>query len=190
MEFNLADLFECVAARVPEREAVVWGEQRSTYRQLDERANRLAHALQSRGVLPGQHVGVYMYSRPEFLETMLAAYKIRAVPINVNYRYVAEELAYLFANADLVALVTERGFGPTVAEIRDRVPTLHTVIVVEDETETAATEDELEYERLLSESSPGPDFPPRSADDLYILYTGGTTGLPKGVMWQIGRAHV
>ena len=183
MEFNLADLFECVAARVPECEAVVWGEQRLTYRQLDERANRLAHALQSGGVLPGQHVGVYMYSRPEFLETMLAAYKIRAVPINVNYRYVAEELAYLFANADLVALVTERGFGPTVAEVRHRVPTLHTVIVVEDGTDSAA-EDILRYERLLAESSPDNDFAPRSGDDLYILYTGGTTGLPKGVMWR------
>src|ERR1700733_7664113 len=129
MEFNLADLFECVAARVPEREAVVWGARRLTYRQLDERANRLAHGLQSRGVQPGQHVGIYMYSRPEFLETMLAAYKIRAVPINVNYRYVADELAYLFANADLVALVAERTFAPTVSEVRDRVPTLNTVIV-------------------------------------------------------------
>jgi len=184
MEFNLADLFECVAGRVPERVALVWGTQRLTYRQLDERANRLAHGLQAIGVGPGQHVGIYMYSRPEFLETMLAAYKIRAVPINVNYRYVAEELAYLFANADLVALVNERAFCPTVAAVRDRVPTLRTVIVVEDGSHAERAEDALDYERLLAAGSPGDDFPPRSGDDLYILYTGGTTGLPKGVMWR------
>src|SRR5580700_9365597 len=183
MEFNLADLFECVAARVPEREAIVWGTRRLTYRQLDERANRLAHGLQSRGVQRGQHVGIYMYSRPEFLETMLAAYKIRAVPINVNYRYVAEELAYLFSNADLVTVVAERTFAPTVAEVRDRVPTLTTVVVVEDGSDVPSP-DTVDYERLLGGSSPTNDFPPRSGDDLYILYTGGTTGLPKGVMWR------
>jgi len=184
MEFNLADIFECVAARVPEREAVVWGTRRLTYRQLDERANRLAHGLAALGVRPGEHVGIYMYSRPEFLEAMLAAYKIRAVPINVNYRYVAEELAYLFANADLVALVHERGFGPIVEAVRDRVPTLETVIVVDDETAAALPSGAVDYEQLLAAGSAADDFAPRSGDDLYILYTGGTTGLPKGVMWR------
>ena len=101
MEFNLADLFECVADRVPDREAIVWRDRRLTFREVDERATRLAHALHDAGVRAGDHVGVYTYNRPEFLETMLAAYKMRAVPMNVNYRYVAEELAYLFANADL-----------------------------------------------------------------------------------------
>ncbi len=132
MDFNLADLFECVAARVPEREAIIWGDTRLTFRQLDERATRLANGLASLGVGPTNHVGVFMYSRPEYLETMVASYKIRAVPINVNYRYVADELFYLFDNADLVALVLEASFAPVVAAILDRLPRLQHLIVVED----------------------------------------------------------
>jgi len=182
MEFNLADLFECVADRVPDREAVVWRDRRLTFAQLDERATRLAHALAAAGVRAGDHVGVYTYNRPEFLETMLAAYKMRAVPFNVNYRYVADELAYLFANADVVAVVHEREFGPTVAAIRDKVPTLRTTLVVEDGTAAAVAG--LRYEDALAGGSPARDFGPRSADDLYLLYTGGTTGMPKGVMWR------
>jgi acyl-CoA synthetase (AMP-forming)/AMP-acid ligase II len=185
MEFNLADLFECVAARVPEREAIVWRDQRLTYRQLDERANRLAHAMQSLGVGPGDHIGVYMYSRPEFLETMLAGYKIRAVPVNVNYRYVADELAYLFSNADLVAVVHEGVFSATIAAIRDRAPMLRTLITVDDgDTLPGDPPDATPYEQALSAASPKQDFGPRSADDVYLLYTGGTTGVPKGVMWR------
>ena len=135
MQFNLADLYESVADRVPEREAVVWGGTRLTFRQLDERATRLAHGLQALGVGPAGHVGILTYSRPEYLETMVAAFKIRAVPINVNYRYVADELAYLFANADLVALVLESTFAPVVASVRDRLPRLAHLIVVEDGTD-------------------------------------------------------
>ncbi len=132
MDFNLADLFESVAARVPEREAVVWGGARLTYQQLDERATRVAHGLASLGVAPTNHVGVFMYSRPEYLETMVASYKIRAVPINVNYRYVADELFYLFDNADLVALVLEASFAPVVAAILHRLPRLQHLILVDD----------------------------------------------------------
>ena len=131
MEFNLADLFECVAARVPDREVVVWRDTRLTYRQLDQRANRLAHGLEGLGLGGGDHVGVLTYSRPEYLETMVAAYKLRAVPINVNYRYVGEELAYLFEDAELVALVIEASFAPIVASILDRLPRLDQVIVVD-----------------------------------------------------------
>jgi len=182
MEFNLADLFECVADRVPGREALVWRDRRLTYAELDERATRLAHGLQAAGVRAGDHVGVYTHNRPEFLETMIAAYKMRAVPINVNYRYVADELAYLFDNADLVALVHERSFGPTVASIRDRLPRLATTLVVDDGSGAAAAG--LDYEGVLATGSAERDFGARSADDLYVLYTGGTTGLPKGVMWR------
>jgi 3-oxocholest-4-en-26-oate---CoA ligase len=182
MEFNLADLFECVADRVPDREALVWRDRRLTYAELDERATRLAHGLQAAGVRPGDHVGVYTYNRPEFLESMIAAYKMRAVPINVNYRYVADELAYLFDNADLVALVHERSFGPTVASIRDRLPGLATTVVVDDGSGADAAG--LDYEEVVAAGSPSRDFGARSADDLYVLYTGGTTGLPKGVLWR------
>jgi 3-oxocholest-4-en-26-oate---CoA ligase len=189
MEFNLADLFECVAGRVPDRPAIVWRDRCLTYGQLDERANRLAHALLAHGVRPGDHIGVHMYSRPEFLETMLAAYKVRAVPFNVNYRYAADELAYLFANADVVALVHERSFSPTVAALADRVPTLRTRIVVDDGTDASPDADPAageasRYEDALASASPDNDFGPRSADDVYLLYTGGTTGVPKGVMWR------
>jgi acyl-CoA synthetase (AMP-forming)/AMP-acid ligase II len=185
MEYNLADLFECVAARVPEREALIWGDTRLTFRQLDERATRLAHGLVSLGVAPANHVGVFMYSRPEYLETMVAAYKVRSVPINVNYRYVADELVYLFDNADLVALVVEASFAPVVAEILDRLPKLRHVIVVDDGSDGAsALPDAVAYEDLLAANSPRLDFASRSGDDAYIAYTGGTTGNPKGVVWR------
>ena len=146
---------ECVAARVPDREVVVWGDTRLTYRQLDQRANRLAHGLEGLGVGAGDHVGVLTYSRPEYLETMVATYKVRAVPININYRYVAEELAYLFDNAELRALVVEASFAPIVASILDRLPRLDHVIVVDDGShEEAALPDALDYEALLAAHSP------------------------------------
>jgi acyl-CoA synthetase (AMP-forming)/AMP-acid ligase II len=117
MEFNLADLFEAVADAVPDRTAVIAGDRRLTYRELDERANRVAHYLRDVGVLPGQHVGIYSFNRVEWVETMLGCFKARAVPINVNYRYVIEELRYLFDNADLVALFFESEFGPHVGAV-------------------------------------------------------------------------
>jgi acyl-CoA synthetase (AMP-forming)/AMP-acid ligase II len=185
VEFNLADLFECVAAHVPDREAVVWRDSRLTYRRLDERANRLAHGLGSMGIGLGDHVGVLTYSRPEYLETMVACYKVRAVPINVNYRYVADELAYLFDNARLRALVLEATFGPVVASIRDRLPQLDHLILVDDGSDDAAAlPDAIGYEDLLSSNAKEAGFGPRSGDDAYIAYTGGTTGLPKGVVWR------
>ncbi len=185
MDFNLADLFECVAARLPAREAIVWGDTRLTFGQLDERATRMAHGLASLGVGSTDHVGIFMYSRPEYLETMVASYKIRAVPINVNYRYVADELLYLFDNADLVALVLEASFAPVVAAILDRLPRLQHLILVEDGSEGgSALPDALAYEDLLASHSPVLDFAPRSGDDAYIAYTGGTTGKPKGVVWR------
>jgi len=185
VEFNLADLFECVAARVPDREVVVWRDTRLTYRQLDQRANRLAHGLEGLGLGGGDHVGVLTYSRPEYLETMVAAYKLRAVPINVNYRYVGEELAYLFEDAELVALVIEASFAPIVASILDRLPRLDQVIVVDDGSgKEAALGDAFDYEALIAANSPSAGFGPRSSDDVYIAYTGGTTGNPKGVVWR------
>jgi 3-oxocholest-4-en-26-oate---CoA ligase len=185
MEFNLADLFECVAARVPEHEAVIWGDTRLTFQQFDERATRLAHGLASLGVGPGNHVGVFMYSRPEYLETMVASFKVRSVPININYRYVADELVSLFDNADLVALVVEASFAPVVADILDRLPRLRRLIVVDDGSDAGgALPAAIAYEDLLAASSPLLDFPVRSGDDAYIAYTGGTTGKPKGVVWR------
>jgi acyl-CoA synthetase (AMP-forming)/AMP-acid ligase II len=185
VEFNLADLFECVAAQVPQREAVVWGGTRLTFRQFDDRATQLAHGLRAMGIGPGSHVGILTYSRPEYLETMVAAFKIRAVPINVNYRYVADELAYLFDNADLEALVLEAAFAPVVAGILERLPRLAHLIIVDDGSDGAsALPGAVAYEDVISAESTLADFPARSGDDVYIAYTGGTTGMPKGVVWR------
>jgi fatty-acyl-CoA synthase len=171
--FNLADLFEVVVDACPDRLALVAGDVRLTYGELDRRANRLAHHLLAQGVEPGDHVGIHAFNRAEWVESMLGAYKARAVPINVNYRYVEDELRYLFDNADLVALVHEPEFTPRVEAVRVDVPRLRHTLVIGPA-----------YEHALAGQSPERDFAPRSPDDLYILYTGGTTGMPKGVMWR------
>ena len=173
MEWNLADLFEAVADAIPEREALVCGTTRLTYAGLDERATRLANGLADRGVGPNDHVGLWLYNGNEYLEGMLAAFKLRAVPINVNYRYVADELRYLFVDADLKAVIHEPDFAPLLDDVRADAPLLKTAIGAGEE-----------YESLLAEASDTRAFGPRSADDIYILYTGGTTGMPKGVTWR------
>ena len=185
MQFNLADLWEAVVDAIPDREALVCADRRLTFAQTDERANRLAHTLEARGVGPGDHVGLYLYNGTEYLEGMLAAYKLRAVPINVNYRYVEEELRYLLTDSDSVAVVFHRSFAPKLAAIRSTVPALHTFLAVDDGSGADLTGlGADDYETALADASPARDFGPRSADDLYILYTGGTTGMPKGVMWR------
>jgi 3-oxocholest-4-en-26-oate---CoA ligase len=185
MEFNLADLFEIVVDAVPEREAVVVGDRRLSYGELEDRVNRLAHHLAANGVGAGDHVALYLYNGSEYLEAMLAAYKLRAVPVNVNYRYVEEELRYLLHDSDAVAVVFNAEFVPKLARLRDKLPTLRVFVVVDDASGSGAAElGAVDYEDALSAASPQRDFLPRSADDLYILYTGGTTGMPKGVMWR------
>ena len=120
--FNLADLFERVADAVPDREAIAAAERRLSYAGLDLRATRLANALAARGIGRGDHVGVQLANGTEYLEAMLAAFKLRAVPVNINYRYVARELEQLFLDAGLVALVFHRRFGPEVETVVPAVP--------------------------------------------------------------------
>ena len=182
MAFNLADLIEHSVDLVPDRAAVVVGDRRVTYAQLEERANRLAHHLAANGVTQGTHVGIYSHNAIEFIEAMFAAFKLRAVPINVNYRYVAEELQYLFDNADLVALVHQRQFGPLVSQVLPNCPMLKHVVVIEDGSDAEFSG--VSYEDALASGSPERDFAQRSDDDIYILYTGGTTGMPKGVVYR------
>ncbi len=185
MEWNVADLVEAAADAVPDRDALVADPARLTYAQLDARANRVAHHLASAGVTAGDHVGVHAYNCAEFVETMLGCYKLRAVPVNINYRYVESELLYLFDNADLVALVHQRQFTPRIAAIRDQLPGLrHFVVIDDDSGEDTSALGSVPYEDALAAASPERDFGPRSPDDHYILYTGGTTGMPKGVVWR------
>ena len=182
MEFNLADLYEIVADAVPDRPALVAGDRRLTYAQLDERATRFAHHLLDHGVEPGDKVAIYSWDRAEWVEAMLGAYKARAVPVNVNYRYVADEARYILDNSDAVVVVHERTFSPLLAAIRVDLPKLRRAVVLEDGSD--ADTDATAYEDALAAASPARDFDLRSADDLYLLYTGGTTGVPKGVMWR------
>ncbi len=185
MQFNLADLYEDVADAVPEREALVCGERRLTFAQLDERANRLAHYLEGQGIGRGDHIGLYLFNGTEYIEASLSAYKIGAVAININYRYVEEELRYLFDNADLVALIHHREFAPRIAHVAPQMPKLRTFVAVDDGSGADCSAiGSKDYEQALASSSPRRSFPSRSGDYLYILYTGGTTGLPKGVMWR------
>ncbi len=186
-QFNLADLFEVVVDTVPDRPALIAGERRLTYRQLDERANRFAHHLATLGVTSGGHVGILAHNRAEWAEAMVGCYKARTVPVNLNFRYVAPELRYVIDNADLEVLVFERGLAPLVAESLDggtegRSP--HLLVFADDHVGVDPPPSAVPYEEAMASSLPGRDFAPRSSDDIYVLYTGGTTGMPKGVLWR------
>ncbi|GAA0482373.1 acyl-CoA synthetase [Streptomyces olivaceiscleroticus] len=193
MEYNLADLFESIVDAVPDREALVYAdhpgsgaERRLTYRQLDRAANRLAHHLQDSGVRPGDHVGLHLYNGVEYLQAFYACLKIRAVPVNVNYRYVEEELAYLYRDADLVALVFDAEFTERVAAAAPRAPRLRHLVRVGTPPPGAPepARPVVPFTEAESAGSPDRGFGPRSADDRVIIYTGGTTGMPKGVVWR------
>jgi acyl-CoA synthetase (AMP-forming)/AMP-acid ligase II len=184
MTFNLADLFEAAVDAFGDREYLVADGRRRTYAEMEERANRLAHYLAGQGVGPGDHVGIYSLNSVEWVETAWAVFKLRAVWININYRYVRDELGYLFANADLVALVHQAEYGPRVAELLPDLPDLRLIIGIDDESGEPLADGTVPYEEALAMGGPDRDFAARSNGDHYILYTGGTTGMPKGVVWR------
>ncbi len=185
MEFNVASLFERVAQNVPDHEAIVCGDQRLSYSEFDKRANRVAHHLASQGIGKGDHVAIYAFNRLEWVEAMLACYKLCAVPVNINYRYVEEELYYLLNDADVKAIVFERQFGPLLSEIKNRLPQLTHYLVIEDGSDAALGGLEAsDYDSAMALQPETPLSIERSGDDLYVLYTGGTTGMPKGVVWR------
>jgi acyl-CoA synthetase (AMP-forming)/AMP-acid ligase II len=197
MEFNLAQVHEAVAAAVPDRECIVWRDRRLTYAEVGARTRRLANHLVARGLgahaeradLQGHesgqdHLACYLHNGNEYLEAMLGAYKARVAPFNVNYRYVAEELRYLLADAGARAMVFHSAFADRVAGVRGDLPQLDVLLQVDDGSGTPLLPGATWYEEALAAASP--ERPPVewSPDDLYILYTGGTTGMPKGVLWR------
>ncbi|MBF6124838.1 acyl-CoA synthetase [Nocardia brasiliensis] len=186
MSYNIADLVEHAIDLMPDRVALADDSREVTYAQLEERANKLAHYLLEHGVRPGDKVGIYSRNTIEAVEAMVAVFKARAVMVNVNFRYVENELQYIFDNSDMVALIHERRYSDRVAGVLPKTPLLKTVIVVDDDTTgaTATAADSVEYEAALAAASGERDFGERSGDDIFMLYTGGTTGLPKGVMWR------
>jgi 3-oxocholest-4-en-26-oate---CoA ligase len=189
---NLADLFEHAVDAAPERPAVKVGDRVVTYAELEASANQLAHFLSARGVRPGEHVALYARNSIEHVIGLLAILKIRAVSINVNYRYVEGELDYLFDNADVVAVIHERCYAPLIAGCAPRHDKLRTFVAVPDATPAEGPGSDadvaafggVKFADALDGQSAERDFGARTADDMHIIYTGGTTGFPKGVMWR------
>jgi len=182
--WNFAEVWETVAEQVPEAPALVQGERRLSWSDLDRRANGVAATLLDRGATEQDKVAQYLYNAPEYIESMFAAFKAGLVPINTNYRYMDEELVYLWDNADCVAVVFHGVFTETIERIRDRVPGVATWLWVDDE-HGECPEWAIPYEQAAN-SHPERVVPPwgRSGDQLLMTYTGGTTGMPKGVMWR------
>ena len=189
MALNIADLFEHAVDAAPDNPAVKVGDRTATYADLEAESNRLAHYLQSQGVGPGDHVAIYAKNSIEHVVAVLATVKIRAVTINVNYRYVEGELNYLFDNADVVAVVFERSYAPLLASVAPNHEKLTTFVAIPDAIDPDDVSDVSSFGGVLyadavADQSAERDFAERSADDLHIIYTGGTTGFPKGVMWR------
>lgn len=201
MDFNLAEVVRAVATALPTREALVHGDRRLTYARFMSRVDQLAAFLNSRGFglhtnreelenwQSGQdHVALYLHNCPEYIEGMIGSYAARLAPFNVNYRYIAEELRYLLADAQARVVIFHSSFAATLDEVRHDLPDLQLLLQVDDGSGTALLEGAEWYEDALA-SAPRTTLDTPSPDDLYILYTGGTTGMPKGVLWRQGDIY-
>ena len=184
VEWNFADIFETVADHVPDREAQVQGERRLTWGDTDRRADGVARTLLAGGADHQDKVALYLYNGPEYLEGCFAAWKAGLVPINTNYRYTADELTYLWDNADAVAVVFHGSFVDTIEPIRADLPDIATGLWVDDGSGPCPDWATPYEDAAESAGDPVRSDESRSGDDLLMLYTGGTTGMPKGVMWR------
>ncbi|MFN3007378.1 acyl-CoA synthetase [Mycolicibacterium wolinskyi] len=196
MLFTVPAVAEAVAAAIPDRPLIAQGNRHYTYRQIVDRSNRLAAYLHSRGLgahterdaLAGHEVGqdllgIYAHNGPEYVESMLGSFRARVAPFNVNYRYVKNELQYLLADSGATALVYHATFAPRVAEILPELPALRVLIQIADDSGNDLLYGAVDYESVVTRDAAPPPVEP-SPDDLYVLYTGGTTGMPKGVLWR------
>ena len=197
MPINVAKINCAIAAAIPEREAVIYGERRLTFGDIHRRSNKLANFLLQHGITireernrlenweSGQdHVALYMYNCNEFLEGMLGTFKARAAQFNVNYRYVAEELIYLLQDAQTAAIIFHGRFAQALAEVLPALPHIRLLIQVDDGSGAPLLPGAYDYESALANVDDKTPSLPWSDDDVYILYTGGTTGMPKGVLWR------
>jgi fatty-acyl-CoA synthase len=185
MEFHFATVWEQIADTVPEATALICGDSVHTWRQYDDRAARFASLLSAHGLAAGAKVGIYLHNSNEYVEAQYGVFKIRGCPINVNYRYKADELVYLLDNADAEAVVYQACYAMRIWEIRERLPRVKLWVQVDDGTESLL-HGAVDFERAIRDHDPAPRIE-RRADDVYMLYTGGTTGLPKGVMYPNGQ---
>ncbi|HYB82348.1 MAG TPA: AMP-binding protein, partial [Mycobacterium sp.] len=196
-QFTVPAVAKAVAAAIPDRDLVIQGERRYSYRQVVERADRLASYLHSQGLgchtersaLAGHEagqdlLGIYAYNGSEFVEALLGTFQARVAPFNVNFRYVKTELQYLLADSGATALIYHAAFAPRVAEILPDLPQLRVLIQIADDSGNELLDGAVDYETALASSSLEPPPVQHSPDDLYVLYTGGTTGMPKGVLWR------
>ena len=198
-QFTVPAAADAVAAVIGDRDFIIQGDRRYTYAQVVERSNRLAAYLHSRGLgcktersdLAGHEVGqdllgVYAYNGPEYVEAMLGSWRARVAPFNVNYRYVKNELQYLLADSGATALLYHAAFAPRVADVLPALPKLRVLIQIADDSGNDLVHGAVDYESIVGSGASQPPPVEPSPDDLYVLYTGGTTGMPKGVLW---RAH-
>jgi acyl-CoA synthetase (AMP-forming)/AMP-acid ligase II len=180
--WNFGDILDAVEPHIPgDSPAFIHGERVISWREASQRTNNLARALRARGAESGDKIAIYMRNRPEYIETLAAGFKARLTHVNVNYRYTPEEVHYIFDNSDATTVVYHKEFRPYVAEIRPRLPKVKNWVEVTDGDKAA--DFALRYDDLVAEGNGGPLDIKRSPDDMFFIYTGGTTGMPKGVMW-------
>jgi len=184
MEMHFASVWESIADVIGDETAVVHGDTRRSWSEYDERAARMAAAYVAAGLGSDSKIGLYMYNGNEYLEAQYGGFKMRGVPVNVNYRNLDEELWYLLDNSDAEALVFHSSLGDRVARVVDRLPKLKLLVEVDDGG-PGQVPGALAYEAVLAGHDPMPRIS-RAEDDIYMLYTGGTTGMPKGVMYAMG----